>query len=119
MTQSDFGRRARKGFKRALLPAIIVSLVLGSAAAARGATGSDIPQGGYSALTDACLQCHDVHESAGDYVLLRWRTVTDVCGSCHFLYLTNPGGLAPNEANPKLGGYLDRSPGTGYETEIA
>lgn len=59
-----------------------------------GNAGYEIPHGGYSTSTDACLQCHDVHESAGDYVLMRWATVTDVCGSCHNLYLTTPGGLA-------------------------
>jgi len=50
------------------------------------AAGMIIPHGGYDTSTDACLQCHDIHEAAGDYVLLRWSTVTDTCGSCHYLY---------------------------------
>ena len=65
--------------------------------------GSVIPHGGYDMNTDACLQCHDVHESTGDYVLTRWNTVTNTCGSCHFLYADDPvgaGGSAPNMANP-------------------
>ena len=51
------------------------------------AAGNAIPHGGYDTSTDACLQCHDIHEAASDYVLLRWSTVVDTCGSCHYLYL--------------------------------
>jgi predicted CXXCH cytochrome family protein len=55
------------------------------------ATTTGIPHGGYAANSDVCLQCHDVHEAAADYVLLRYPTVTDMCGSCHYIYLQNPG----------------------------
>ena len=71
--------------------------------------GDQIPHGGYDVTTDACLQCHDVHESSGDYVLIRWRTVTDVCGSCHYLYTKDPMTLEANGSNPVLGGAADRS----------
>lgn len=68
-----------------------------------GNAGYEIPHGGYSTSTDACLQCHDVHESAGDYVLMRWATVTDVCGSCHTVYQKKPGTLP---------GYVNKSAAT-------
>ena len=71
--------------------------------------GSAIPHGGYDMNTDACLQCHDIHESTGDYVLTRWSTVTATCGSCHYLYDSPPdptGGSLPNVS----GSYAD--PGT-------
>ncbi len=72
--------------KLVLTLALATSIVLLMAGVAFAA-GDAIPHGGYSATTDACLQCHDVHEAGSDYVLLRWATVVDTCGSCHFLYL--------------------------------
>ncbi|MFA5802601.1 MAG: cytochrome c3 family protein [Thermoleophilia bacterium] len=51
------------------------------------------PHGGYSTgtsasadQTDFCLTCHDVHQAAGDYVLMRDPTVTQTCATCHALY---------------------------------
>jgi len=76
--------------KRILLVLSLAALFVALAATVALAGGTNIPHGGYSASTDACLQCHDVHESAGDYVLLRYSTVQDTCGSCHFLYNTVP-----------------------------
>lgn len=65
------------------------------------AAGDKIPHGGYEenhggvdTSTDACLQCHDVHEAGSDYVLLRWTTVLATCGSCHYLY-GDPAGTTP------------------------
>gem|GEM_PF-2511295 len=52
----------------------------------------EIPHGGYSAVTDTCLQCHDMHEAEGDYVLMRENTVTKVCATCHTLYQKEPTG---------------------------
>lgn len=72
---------------------LILLIALGMVILATGiamAAGAVIPHGGYDTSTDACLQCHDVHESAGDYVLLRWNTVTNTCGSCHYLFQTLP-----------------------------
>jgi predicted CXXCH cytochrome family protein len=84
---------------------ISVSIALAAASGGKyavpGNAGYEIPHGGYSTSTDACLQCHDIHESAGDYVLMRWATVTDVCGSCHTVYQKKPG---------ELPGYGNRSP---------
>lgn len=68
---------------------LILALATGFALLAAGtafAAGTVIPHGGYDTSSDACLQCHDVHEAASDYVLLRWETVVDTCGSCHYLY---------------------------------
>lgn len=36
--------------------------------------------------TDFCVQCHDVHESRGDYMLTREATVTATCLTCHGLF---------------------------------
>jgi len=83
---------------------ITVALLLATGIALAG--GSTIPHGGYDASSDACLQCHDVHEAASDYVLLRWETVQDTCGSCHFLY----------ETNPPLGNTTGAKRSTGYGT---
>ncbi len=81
------------------------------------AAGDVIPHGGYSTTTDACLQCHDVHEAASDYVLLRWETVVDTCGSCHFLYLgeyPKDMSVAANQGSGGAGTYgpTPASPGT-------
>jgi predicted CXXCH cytochrome family protein len=62
------------------------------AAPALAADGNTIPHGGYSTATDACLQCHDIHESAGDYVLMRGATMTATCATCHSIYLADPTG---------------------------
>jgi len=63
-----------------------------STASAFAADGATIPHGGYSMATDSCLQCHDMHGAAGDYVLMRETTVTDVCATCHTLYQSAPTG---------------------------
>jgi predicted CXXCH cytochrome family protein len=61
------------------------------------------PHGGYGAGTDYCLSCHDVHDAAGDYALMREATVTETCATCHNLF-----GLAPDGtwtvAPPDMGG---------------
>ncbi len=46
--------------------------------------------GGYAMNGDICEQCHDINNSSGNFVLSRWRTVTDICGSCHYLYTEGP-----------------------------
>ncbi|RJQ53659.1 MAG: hypothetical protein C4521_07260 [Actinobacteria bacterium] len=69
----------------------IVVLVL-LAAPALATDNATIPHGGFSTTTDACLQCHDIHESAGDYVLMRQQTMTATCGTCHTLYQAAPTG---------------------------
>lgn len=91
--------------KRILLVVVlaVAMIAITSGIALAAGQGTVIPHGGYDMNTDACLQCHDVHESTGDYVLTRWATVTATCGSCHYLYDTPPsssGGSAPNTANP-------------------
>ena len=79
---------------------LVAALTLTLSGLAYGATGAVIPHGGYSSATDACLQCHDVHQAAGEYALTRWATVTDTCGSCHTLYLSAPGTLANTASGP-------------------
>lgn len=72
--------------------ALCAALALACAAPAFGTDGGTIPHGGYSMTTDSCLQCHDVHEATGDYVLMRQATITAVCGTCHTLYQAAPTG---------------------------
>lgn len=52
-----------------------------------------VPHGGYGTgnapngvQTDVCLSCHDIHQAAGDYALMREATVTEVCGTCHGIF---------------------------------
>jgi predicted CXXCH cytochrome family protein len=47
--------------------------------------GTDVtPHNGYSATTDYCLQCHDVHQGATlNYAWLNASTVSAVCSTCH------------------------------------
>ncbi len=78
--------------RKAMCAAVVVVVVLVFAAPAFAIDGETIPHGGYSASTDACLQCHDIHESAGDYVLMRQATVTATCATCHTIYQTAPTG---------------------------
>lgn len=74
--------------------AMVIALLLVVAPAAFAGIS---PHGGYSTgtsgtATDFCLTCHDVHQAAGDYVLMRDPTVTETCATCHALY----GGTADN-----------------------
>lgn len=78
--------------RTAAIATLCVVLALAFAAPALAADGETIPHGGYDQTTDACLQCHDIHEAAGDYVLMRQATVTAVCGTCHTLYQAAPTG---------------------------
>ncbi len=41
------------------------------------------PHGGYSATTDYCLACHDVHEAGTSFKLLFASTVQATCEACH------------------------------------
>ena len=77
--------------------AMVIALLLVVAPAAFAGIS---PHGGYSVgasaaadRTDFCLTCHDVHQAAGDYVLMRDPTVTETCATCHALY----GGTADNK----------------------
>ncbi len=46
--------------------------------------GSDTsPHGGYSSTTNFCMQCHEVHDAAGEYALLWKASVTSTCATCH------------------------------------
>ncbi|MFA5810164.1 MAG: cytochrome c3 family protein [Thermoleophilia bacterium] len=76
--------------KITILAAMVIALLLVVAPAAFAGIS---PHGGYStgtspaaAQTDFCLTCHDVHQAAGDYVLMRDPTVTQTCATCHALY---------------------------------
>lgn len=79
--------------RRTLAIAVLcTALALALASPALASDAATIPHGGYDMTTDACLQCHDIHEAAGDYVLMRQATVTAVCGTCHTLYQAAPTG---------------------------
>jgi|Deesub1362A_J573_1020465.scaffolds.fasta_scaffold09916_2 hypothetical protein len=41
------------------------------------------PHGGYSASSDKCSQCHDVHEAPSAFHLLPYNTIWLTCNSCH------------------------------------
>lgn len=53
--------------------------------------GAVDPHGGYSSLTDYCLQCHQVHSNprstppdiAGEYALMAVGNVNATCATCH------------------------------------
>jgi len=71
----------------ACLGAVFI-LALGSAASAQpeqaDPVGTNVaPHGGYSSLTNQCLQCHDVHDAAGQYALMEKASVSAVCNTCH------------------------------------
>jgi predicted CXXCH cytochrome family protein len=57
-----------------------------------GDTSGANPHGGYTNTTDRCRACHDVHEAAYEFHLLRGRTILEVCNSCHDLSFTSSGG---------------------------
>lgn len=77
-----------RSFRRTILIVIsILAMSFAFTATANATDGQTLPHGGYDVSTNSCLSCHDIHEAAGDYVLMRWNTVTNTCGSCHTLYL--------------------------------
>src|SRR3990170_5007175 len=114
--------------KKLLIISVLAAvLALLGSGVALAATGGTIPHGGYSPATDACLQCHDIHESAGDYVLMRWPTVTDTCGTCHTLFQQPPaqgasgdpvysGDIHGSVSGVILPGPPDAVPGVGQRT---
>ncbi len=84
--------------KITIMAAIVLSVVFMLAFSASAFAVS--PHTGYGASTDYCIQCHDIHEASGDYVLTRQATVTGVCGTCHGVFgAPAPAGLSWG-ANP-------------------
>lgn len=76
---------------------MVIALMMAFATTAFAA----VPHGGYgtgnapaAAQTDLCLSCHDIHQAAGDYALMREATVTETCQTCHGLF----GAPAPTSA---------------------
>lgn len=60
--------------------------------------GTDVsPHGGYSAATDYCLQCHNVHAGTNPYAFLRQSSITAVCATCHGID-GGAGGTTPADA---------------------
>lgn len=86
--------KGRGAKQRALLTFLAVVSIVGLTSVAERAlaAGTSIPHGGYATTTDACLQCHDIHESVADLGLLRRATLTAVCNTCHSVYLAGPAG---------------------------
>jgi len=112
--------------KRILLILALASSLTLLAAGVALAGGQNIPHGGYDTTTDACLQCHDIHEAGSDYVLLRWSTVRDTCASCHYLYDTDPSNLGGSfgqgsfpSGTPLAGTDLAYDPGYDPQVELA
>lgn len=91
--------------KLSIVVAVVVVALLGLASVAM-AEDTETAHGGYDATTNKCLNCHDIHTDAdgedSDYVLLRWATVVDTCGSCHNLY---NGADSPPYSSPPGGPY--------------
>ncbi len=50
------------------------------------------PHGGYSSTSNFCLQCHDVHDAAGEYGLMYKASVTSTCATCHGIMGNSPAG---------------------------
>src|SRR3990172_1607934 len=81
---------------------LVAMLFAGSAAwAADGPTpprtgdpvGTDVsPHGGFSATTNFCLQCHEIHNAGSEYALLWKSSVTATCQTCHGLFGGSPSG---------------------------
>jgi hypothetical protein len=67
----------------------LVTPIISSIQQGATTTSDDVaPHGGYSSLTDYCLQCHQVHSGRsgntnGEYALLAEVNVTDTCATCH------------------------------------
>lgn len=67
-------------------------------------TGQVSPHGGYSSVTNYCLQCHAVHSyevggtsyEPGEYSLMVGDSVTDTCATCHLLFGDTSGTEAVN-----------------------
>lgn len=81
----------------AILAAIVLPVVLILAFTAT-ASAQVAPHSGYNTGvngTDFCVNCHDIHEANGSYVLTREATVTATCGTCHGLF----GAPAPSSVN--------------------
>lgn len=77
--------------RKAVLLTSVFVLLVAMTGIAMAADGQTIPHGGYDTSTNSCLYCHDVHEAAGDYVLMRQETVIETCGTCHDLYFDSEG----------------------------
>jgi len=63
-----------------LLPFVVAFLTLVGVTMVLAAAG---PHGNYSATTDKCLACHDVHEAGTTNKLLFASTVMGTCNYCH------------------------------------
>jgi Doubled CXXCH motif (Paired_CXXCH_1) len=72
--------------------------------------GSNVsPHGGYSSLTDYCLQCHQVHSTtfpstdlAGEYALMAQLSVNATCNTCHGI---GSGGLSSTPTGARDPGF--------------
>jgi predicted CXXCH cytochrome family protein len=91
-----------KALKFIMLASLAMVLVLSFSAVAFAAVSGHTfdPASGHPESTNKCLQCHDIHDAAADYVLLVQSTVTDTCGTCHNLYLTAPSGARADHSDP-------------------
>ena len=89
--------RTKHAIVAAVVMAVVLMLVITATALAYNITPADggaalnydiAPHDGFSPTggTDFCIQCHDIHEATGDYVLTRKATVTAVCATCHGLF---------------------------------
>lgn len=96
-----------KRLSAALAIAAVCLLIMAIPASATD--GATIPHGNFSTTTDVCLQCHDLHEAAGDYVLMRKNTMTGVCATCHNLYQAPPtGAYNPGYSGTEAGTAADK-----------
>lgn len=78
-------------------PAVVEPIVTSVQQGATLATADVAPHGGYSSLTDYCLQCHQVHSGRsgntnGEYALLAEVNVTSTCATCHGYLGASPTG---------------------------
>jgi hypothetical protein len=78
-------------------PALVTPIVTSVQQGATITTADVAPHGGYSSLTDYCLQCHQVHNGRsnntnGEYALLAEVNVTSTCATCHGYLGNSPTG---------------------------
>jgi hypothetical protein len=76
---------------------LVVPIVSGIQQGGTTTSSNIAPHGGYSSLTDYCLQCHQVHSGRtgntnGEYALLAELNVTSTCATCHGYLGNSPTG---------------------------
>ncbi len=79
-----------------------------------GSTAS--PHDTYNIFADDCVDCHDLEAGGGDYALQITETVTDTCGTCHYLYLERfPGYGSATQGGNSIGSAKSAYNASGFD----